>query len=179
MKDTCGGIIMNLKEFIADVPDFPIKGILFRDITPLMLNGKAYKYAADQFTKFAAEKKATVIVGPEARGFIFGCPVAANLGIGFAPVRKPGKLPRDAVNVTYELEYGVNKLCMHSDAVKKGDKVLIVDDLLATGGTIQATIELVEKLGGEVVGLAFLIELSDLNGREKLGEYDILTLITY
>jgi len=170
---------MNLKDYIADVPDFPIKGILFRDITPLMLNGKAYKYAADQFTKFAVEKKATLIVGPEARGFIFGCPVATNLGIGFAPVRKPGKLPREEVKVTYELEYGKNELCMHADSVKKGDKVLIVDDLLATGGTIQAAIQLVEKLGGEVVGLAFLIELSDLNGREKLGEYDILTLITY
>jgi len=170
---------MNLKDFIADVPDFPIKGILFRDITPLMLNGKAYKYAADQFTKFAKDKKADVIVGPEARGFIFGCPVATNLGIGFAPVRKPGKLPREAVSVSYDLEYGKNELCMHNDAVKKGDRVIIVDDLLATGGTIQAAIELVEKLGGQVVGLAFLIELSDLNGREKLGEYDILTLITY
>jgi len=170
---------MNLKDFIADVPDFPIKGILFRDITPLMLNGKAYKYAADQFTKFAKDKKADVIVGPEARGFIFGCPVATNLGIGFAPVRKPGKLPREAASVSYDLEYGKNELCMHYDAVKKGDKVIIVDDLLATGGTIHAAIQLVEKLGGEVVGLAFLIELSDLNGREKLGKYDILTLITY
>ncbi len=171
--------MMNLKDYIADVPDFPIKGILFRDITPLMLNGEAYKYAADQFTKFAKEKKATLIVGPEARGFIFGCPVATNVGIGFAPVRKPGKLPREEVSVSYELEYGKNELCMHADAIKKGDRVLVVDDLLATGGTIHATIKLVEKLGGIVVGLAFLIELSDLNGRAKLGEYDILTLITY
>lgn len=170
---------MNLKEFIADVPNFPKEGILFRDITPLMLNGKAYQYAADQFVKFAKEKGATMIVGPEARGFIFGCPVASQLGIGFAPVRKPGKLPRDYVSVSYDLEYGSNELCLHADAVKKGDKVLIIDDLLATGGTVDATIELVEKLGGEVVGLAFLIELEDLKGREKLTEYDILTLITY
>ncbi|MFH0766880.1 MAG: adenine phosphoribosyltransferase [Bacillota bacterium] len=170
---------MNLKDFIADVPDFPVKGILFRDITPLMSNGQAYQYASDQFTKFAKEKKATLIVGPEARGFIFGCPVATNIGIGFAPVRKPGKLPRASVSTSYELEYGRNELCMHADAVKKGDRVLIIDDLLATGGTIQAAIDLVEKLGGEVVGLAFLIELSDLNGRKKLGNYDILTLITY
>ncbi len=170
---------MDLKKYIADVPDFPKEGILFRDITPLMLNGKAYQYAADQFTAFAKKKKATVIVGPEARGFIFGCPVAANLGIGFAPVRKPGKLPREAVAVEYDLEYGSNTLCLHADAVKKGDRVLIIDDLLATGGTMEATIELVKKLGGEVVGLAFLIELSDLNGRDKLHHHDILTLITY
>jgi adenine phosphoribosyltransferase len=170
---------MNLKDFIADVPDFPKKGILFRDITPLMSNGKAFKYASDQMTKFAQEKSATLVVGPEARGFIFGCPVATNLGLGFAPVRKPGKLPRAYVSVKYDLEYGSNELCMHDDSVKPGDRVLIVDDLLATGGTIEATIKLVEKLGGTVVGLAFLIELADLNGRENLKNYDILTLITY
>lgn len=170
---------MDLKKFIADVPDFPKEGILFRDITPLMSNGKAYAYAAKTFATFAREKKATLIVGPEARGFIFGCPVAADLGVGFAPVRKPGKLPREAVSVSYDLEYGSNELCMHADAVKPGDRVLVVDDLLATGGTMEATVKLVEKLGGEVVGLAFLIELSDLNGREKLQGYDILTLITY
>lgn len=170
---------MDLKKFIADVPDFPKKGILFRDITPLMLNGKAYAYAQKAIATFAREKKATLIVGPEARGFIFGCPVATDLGIGFAPVRKPGKLPREYVSVSYDLEYGSNELCMHADAVKPGDKVLIVDDLLATGGTMDATIKLVEKLGGTVVGLAFLIELADLHGREKLQGYDILTLIKY
>lgn len=170
---------MDLKKFIADVPDFPKKGILFRDITPLMLNGKAYAYAEKAIATFAREKQATLIVGPEARGFIFGCPVATDLGIGFAPVRKPGKLPREYVSVSYDLEYGSNELCMHADAVKQGDKVLIVDDLLATGGTMDATIKLVEKLGGTVVGLAFLIELADLHGREKLAGYDILTLITY
>jgi len=170
---------MNLKDYIADVPDFPKEGILFRDITPLMLNGDAFKYAADRFTAFAREKNATLIVGPEARGFIFGCPVSANLGIGFAPVRKPGKLPRDVESVSYDLEYGSNTLCLHADAIKKGDRVLIVDDLLATGGTVKAAIDLVHKLGGEVVGLAFLIELAGLNGRRHLEDHDILALITY
>ena len=170
---------MDLKKFIADVPDFPKEGILFRDITPLMLDGEAYRYAAEQFVQFAKEKNANLIVGPEARGFIFGCPVAAQLSIGFAPVRKPGKLPREAVSISYDLEYGSNELCLHADAVKKGDRVLIIDDLLATGGTVKATIDLVEKLGGEVVGLAFLIELSGLEGRKLLSNYDILTLITY
>ncbi|BCR35974.1 adenine phosphoribosyltransferase [Mariniplasma anaerobium] len=170
---------MNLRDYIAEVPNFPKKGILFRDITPLMSDGKAYQFAAEEFTKYAKEKKATVIVGPEARGFIFGCPVATNLGIGFIPVRKPGKLPREAISVSYDLEYGSNHLCMHKDAIKPGDRVLVIDDLLATGGTMEATVELVEKLGGNVVGLAFLIELSDLNGRDKLQNHDILTLIKY
>lgn len=170
---------MNLKDYIAEVPNFPKKGILFRDITPLMSDGKAYQFAAEEFTKYAKEKNATVIVGPEARGFIFGCPVATNLGIGFIPVRKPGKLPRKAISVSYDLEYGSNQLCMHKDAIKPGDRVLVIDDLLATGGTMEATVELVEKLGGNVVGLAFLIELSELNGRDKLQNHDILTLIKY
>jgi adenine phosphoribosyltransferase len=170
---------MDLKKYIADVPNFPKEGILFKDITPLMLDGQAYRYAANEFMKFTKEKNATVIIGPEARGFIFGCPVATMLEIGFAPVRKPGKLPREAVSITYDLEYGSNELCLHADAVKKGDKVIIIDDLLATGGTVEATAKLIEKLGGEVVGIAFLIELSFLNGREKLSKYDILSLITY
>lgn len=170
---------MDLKKYIADVPNFPKEGILFKDITPLMLDGEAYRFAANEFMNFAKEKNATVIIGPEARGFIFGCPVATMLKIGFAPVRKPGKLPREAVSITYDLEYGSNELCLHADAVKKGDKVMIIDDLLATGGTVEATAKLIEKLGGEVVGIAFLIELSFLNGREKLKNYDILSLITY
>ncbi|QWB95309.1 adenine phosphoribosyltransferase [Mycoplasmatota bacterium] len=170
---------MDLKKFIAEVPDFPKKGILFKDITPLMLNGEAYKFAADAFTAYAKEKEATVIVGPEARGFIFGCPVSTNLSIGFAPVRKPGKLPRDIVTESYDLEYGSNELSIHQDAIKPGDRVIVIDDLLATGGTMNATVKLIEKLGGVVVGLAFLIELADLKGRDKLLGYDILTLITY
>ncbi len=170
---------MDLKKYIAAVPNFPKEGILFRDITPLMLDGNAYKFASDEFTKFAQEQKATVIVGPEARGFIFGCPVAVNLGIGFAPVRKPGKLPRETKTVSYDLEYGTNSLSIHQDAIKKGDRVLIVDDLLATGGTVDATIKLVESLGGVIVGLAFLIELEDLNGRSGINQYPIKTLIKY
>lgn len=170
---------MDLKKFIAEVPDFPKKGILFRDITPLMLNGEAYKFASDQFSNYAKKVEADVIVGPEARGFIFGCPVATELQVGFAPVRKPGKLPRETVTESYDLEYGSNELSIHADSIKPGDKVLIIDDLLATGGTMEATVKLVEKLGGIVVGLAFLIELADLNGRDKLADYDILTLITY
>jgi len=159
---------MNLKDYIASIQDFPSEGILFRDITPLMLEGKAFKQACDEMVSFAKQVGATVIVGPEARGFIFGCPVAYALGIGFAPVRKPGKLPRETITVSYDLEYGSNSLSLHKDAVKPGDKVLVVDDLLATGGTVEATVNLVRKLGGEVVGCAFFIELEDLNGKEKL-----------
>ena len=170
---------MNLSKYIADVKDFPKEGILFKDITPLMQDGIAFQYACDLITDFARDCGATIVVGPEARGFIFGCPVAANLKIGFAPVRKPGKLPRRTINVTYDLEYGSNTLSLHEDAVRKGDKVIIIDDLLATGGTTEATIELVEKLGGEVCGIAFLIELVDLKGRELLKGYNVLSLIKY
>lgn len=159
---------MNLKDYIATIKDFPTEGILFRDITPLMLNGEAFKRACDEMVVFAKEVGATVIVGPEARGFIFGCPVAYALEIGFAPVRKPGKLPRETITVKYDLEYGSNSLSMHRDAIKKGDKVLIIDDLLATGGTVEATVDLVKQMGGSVVGCAFFIELEDLKGREKL-----------
>lgn len=171
--------MMDLKEFIADVPDFPIEGILFRDITPLLQNGTAFRYACDKITEFAKEKGATIVVGPESRGFIFGCPVANNLNIGFAPVRKPGKLPREQITEKYDLEYGSNELCMHLDSIKPGDKVLIVDDLLATGGTLSATCNIIEKLGGEVVGISCLIELVDLNGRDLLKDYSVYTLIKY
>lgn len=170
---------MNLKNYVASIIDYPKEGILFRDITPLMGNGEAYKYSVDKMTEYAKEKGATVIVGPEARGFIFGCPVATNLGIGFAPIRKPGKLPRKTLEEKYDLEYGSNTLCIHADALKPGDKVIIVDDLLATGGTVKATINLCEKLGATVVGVACLIELVDLNGREVLKGYDVLSLMEY
>ena len=170
---------MNLKNYVASIIDYPKEGILFRDITPLMGNGEAYKYSVDKMTEYAKEKGATVIVGPEARGFIFGCPVATNLGIGFAPIRKPGKLPRKTLEEKYDLEYGSNTLCIHADALKPGDKVIIVDDLLATGGTVKATINLCEKLGAEVVGIACLIELVELNGREVLKGYDVLSLMEY
>lgn len=170
---------MNLKDYIASVQDFPIEGILFRDITPLMANGEAFQEACNRIRDFAQSKGATVIVGPESRGFIFGCPVAKDLGIGFIPVRKPNKLPRETVSIKYDLEYGSNELQMHADSIKKGDKVVIIDDLLATGGTVEATIKLVEKMGGEVVGCSFLIELSDLNGRDLLKNYDVYSVMKY
>ncbi|WP_432358442.1 adenine phosphoribosyltransferase [Sporosarcina sp. UB5] len=170
---------MDLKSFVTIVPDYPKEGISFKDITTIMDNGEAYKYATDQIVEFAKKVGTDIIVGPEARGFIIGCPVAYALEVGFAPVRKPGKLPRETIAVEYELEYGTDSLTIHNDAIKPGQRVLIVDDLLATGGTVGATVELVEKLGGVVAGCAFLIELSYLNGREKLKGYDIQALITY
>ncbi|WP_100331685.1 adenine phosphoribosyltransferase [Bacillus xiapuensis] len=170
---------MDLKEFIKIVPDWPKPGIKFKDITPLMADGQAFRYATDQIVDYAKEKEIDIVVGPEARGFIVGCPVAYALGIGFAPVRKDGKLPRETVKVDYGLEYGKDILTIHKDAVKPGQRVLITDDLLATGGTIEATIKLVEQLGGVVAGIAFLIELEYLNGRSKLEGYDVLTLIPY
>ena len=150
---------MNLKDYIASIENYPQEGITFRDISPLMADGNAYSY--------------------EARGFIVGCPVAFELGIGFAPVRKPGKLPREVISADYEKEYGVDTLTMHADAIKPGQRVLIVDDLLATGGTVKATIEMIEKLGGVVAGCAFLIELDDLKGREAIGDYDYKVLMHY
>ncbi|MEK4028694.1 MULTISPECIES: adenine phosphoribosyltransferase [Bacillaceae] len=170
---------MDLKPYIKIVPDWPKPGIKFKDITPLMDNGEAFRYATDQIVEYAKEREIDLIVGPEARGFIVGCPVAYALGVGFAPVRKEGKLPRETVKVTYGKEYGDDVLTIHKDAVKPGQRVLITDDLLATGGTIEATIKLVEQLGGIVAGIAFLVELSYLNGRSKLDGYDVLTLIPY
>ncbi|WP_062355558.1 adenine phosphoribosyltransferase [Bacillus kwashiorkori] len=170
---------MDLKEYVAIVQDWPKPGIKFKDITPLMSNGEAFKYATDQIVQYAKEKEIDIIVGPEARGFIIGCPVAYSLGVGFAPVRKEGKLPRETIKVEYGLEYGKDILTIHKDAINPGQRVLIVDDLLATGGTTEATVKLVEQLGGVVAGLAFIIELGYLNGREKLKGYDICTLMQY
>jgi adenine phosphoribosyltransferase len=170
---------MNYKEFVTVVPNWPKEGIQFKDITTLMDNGKAYKSATDEIVQFAQERQIDLVVGPEARGFIIGCPVAYALEVGFAPVRKEGKLPREVVKVEYGLEYGKDILTMHKDAIKPGQRVLITDDLLATGGTIDATIKLVEQLGGVVAGIAFLIELSYLDGRDKLKGYDVLTLMQY
>ncbi|HKM30167.1 MAG TPA: adenine phosphoribosyltransferase [Bacilli bacterium] len=170
---------MNYKDYIANVKDFPYEGILFRDITPLMANGEVFKKACDELKDFAVKHGAEVIVGPESRGFIFGCPIAYAMNIGFIPIRKPNKLPRETISISYSLEYGNNTLCVHQDAIKPGQKVLIIDDLLATGGTVKATINLVEKMGGIVAGLGFLIELADLKGREILGDYPIKALITY
>ncbi|EGQ22588.1 adenine phosphoribosyltransferase [Mammaliicoccus sciuri] len=170
---------MDLKKFVTIVDDYPKPGVSFKDITTIMDNGEAYKYATDQIVEYAQDLDVDIIVGPEARGFIIGCPVAYALQVGFAPVRKPGKLPRETISVFYDLEYGQDELTIHKDAIKPGQRVLIVDDLLATGGTVGATVELVEKLGGVVAGCAFLIELSYLNGREKLTNHDIRALITY
>ena len=170
---------MDLKKYIADIPNFPKEGILFRDITPLMNDGEAYKYATKTISDFAKEVGAELIVGPEARGFIFGCPVAYELGLGFVPIRKPGKLPRKTISYAYDLEYGSNTLCIHEDAIKKGDKVIIIDDLLATGGTLEAAVKLVKKCDAEVVGIACVIELKDLEGRNKLNNINIKTLIEY
>lgn len=170
---------MDLKQYITIVPDWPKPGIVFKDITTLMDNGDAYRYATDQIVNYAKEREIDLIVGPEARGFIIGCPVAYALGVGFAPVRKEGKLPRETIKVNYGLEYGSDVLTIHKDAIKPGQRVLITDDLLATGGTIDATIKLVEELGGVVAGIAFLIELKELDGRSKLSGYDVLTLMEY
>jgi adenine phosphoribosyltransferase len=170
---------VDLKKYIASIPDYPSEGIIFRDISPLMADGDAYREATKQIVNYAKEKRIDMVVGPEARGFIVGCPVAYELGVGFAPVRKKGKLPRETIEVTYGLEYGTDTLTLHKDAIQPGQRVLICDDLLATGGTIKATIDLVEELGGIVVGCAFLIELTDLDGREKIEGYDMITLMEY
>lgn len=170
---------MDLKNYIATIEDFPKEGILFRDITPLMADGDAYKEATERFVEFAKKVGADVIVGPESRGFIFGCPVSYALGIGFVPVRKPGKLPRETVSYAYDLEYGSNELHIHKDGIKPGQRVLIIDDLLATGGTIEAAVTLVRELGGEVAGCGFLIELEDLKGRDKLKDIEVLALMKY
>lgn len=172
---------MDLKKYIATIEDFPIEGIKFRDITPLMANGAAFKEATNQFVEFAKRVGADVIVGPESRGFIFGCPVAVELEIGFIPVRKPGKLPRETASFKYDLEYGSNELHMHKDGITKGQKVLVIDDLLATGGTIDASVALVKELGGEVVGCGFLIELEELEGRKNLEDkgIEVFTILKY
>lgn len=169
---------MNFEKHIATIEGFPKEGISFKDITPLMQNGEVFHAACQKIVEFARKVGATVIVGPESRGFIFGCPVAFELKIGFVPIRKPGKLPREVVTEEYDLEYGSNTLCMHADAVKEGDKVLIVDDLLATGGTVVAAKHLVEKLGATVVGAAFLIELEELNGKKLLEDIEVLSIMS-
>lgn len=170
---------MDLKQYIESIQDFPTEGILFRDITPLMQDGDAFKYACDLIVDYAKKQNADLIAVPEARGFLIGCPVAYSLGIGCIPVRKPGKLPRETVSYKYDLEYGSNELHIHKDAIKPGQKVVIIDDLLATGGTVEAAAKLIEGLGGEVVGCAFLIELEALKGREVLKNYDVYTALKY
>lgn len=170
---------MNLYDYIVDIPDFPQEGVLFRDVTPLMQDKDAYKESIRLLSEFGKDKSIDVVVGPEARGFLFGCPVAIELDAGFVPVRKPGKLPRETVSVKYDLEYGSNEIHMHKDSIKEGQRVLIVDDLLATGGTVEAAIKLIEEMGGVVAGVAFLVELEALKGRELLEGYDVYSILKY
>ena len=168
-----------LASLIDDVPDFPKKGILFKDITTLLKDARAFKQAIDRLTDVVRKYQPQVVIGMESRGFIFAAPIAYLLGAGFVPVRKLGKLPGEVISTEYDLEYGTNTLELHSDAVSAGDRVLIVDDLLATGGTVSATIQLVERLQGQVVAVAFLVELTDLRGRDRLGDYEVLSLISF
>jgi adenine phosphoribosyltransferase len=170
---------MDLKAYIRVIENFPEPGIRFKDITTLLKHGQAYQYAIDQLKSYCQDKQVDLVVGPEARGFVIGSALAYALGTGFVPVRKPGKLPGETIQESYELEYGKDTLEIHRDAIQPGQKVIIADDLLATGGTISTTIRLIEKLGGQVVGVLFLIELTYLNGREKLTGYDVHSLIQY
>jgi len=168
---------MDLKKSIRDIPDFPKKGIIFKDITTLLKEAKAFKKAVNTIVSQYKDKKIGVVVSVEARGFIFGAVVAYKLGVGLVPVRKKGKLPAKTNAVTYDLEYGTDTLEIHQDAINKGDRVLIVDDLLATGGTVKAVTGLIEDMGGEIAGIAFVIELLPLKGREKLKGYEVTSLI--
>ncbi len=172
-------VLIDLAAKVRSIPDFPKEGILFRDIMPLLQDPSTLREAVDRIVEYGTGKHVDVVLGAEARGFILGAAVAYGLGAGFVCARKPGKLPYDTVSAEYELEYGTDKLEVHADAIKPGQNVLVHDDLLATGGTARAKIELVEKLGGKVVGLAFLVELGALKGREKIEGYDIFSLITY
>ncbi len=169
---------MDLKGKIRIIEDFPKEGISFKDITTLLKDKEALKYTVEKFCEIIGSD-VDVIVGPEARGFIFGTAVAYNLGVGFVPVRKPGKLPGEVVSYEYDLEYGSDCLEIHKDAIKKGDRVVIIDDLLATGGTLKACAELIEDLGGNVVGITTLIELTGIGGREKVQKYNPKSLISY
>lgn len=170
---------MDYKSLIREVPDFPKPGILFYDITTLLKDATAFRSIVDELTFRYREKCIAKVIGIESRGFIFGAPLAYRLGAGFIPVRKPGKLPADTFEVQYNLEYGSNSLAIHRDAIEEGEQVLIVDDLLATGGTAAATVNLVRQLGGRMMGLVFLVELAALKGREKLNGCDIHSLVTY
>jgi len=170
---------MNLKSLVRDIPDFPKKGIVFKDIMPMLGDKDALRYVVDAMFVHYFGKRIDKVVSAEARGFIFGPAVAYHLGAGFVAVRKPGKLPYRTRQVTYDLEYGTDTLTMHEDALHRGDHVLLVDDLLATGGTMAATAELVEQMGGKVVGAGFIIELAYLKGREKLKKYDVYSLVRY
>ena len=170
---------MDLKGFIREVPDFPKAGILFKDITTLIADAEALRATIEQLAQPYRNGEVDLVVGIESRGFIFGTALALELGVGFVPIRKPGKLPSETISAEYELEYGTDKIEIHTDAIAGGQRVAIVDDLLATGGTMAAACQLVSELKGEIVGISFVIELDYLNGREKLGDWPIHTLIHY
>lgn len=168
-----------LRGRVRDVPDYPSPGIVFRDLTPLLGDHEAFRFTVDALADAFAGRRVDKVVGVEARGFIFAAPVAYRLGAGFVPVRKPGKLPWRTESQEYALEYGIDRLELHADAVDADDHVLVVDDVIATGGTAEATVNLVERLGGTVVGLGFVVELTFLAGREKLDGHDVVSLVTY
>lgn len=170
---------MNLESFVRAVPNFPQPGVLFRDITPLLHEPRAFRFVIEQYEQRYRDTGLDAIVGIESRGFIFAAPLADRLGLPFVPIRKPGKLPAARMSVEYALEYGADQLDIHADALTKGQRVLIVDDLLATGGTAHAAAKLVELIGGAVAGYAFVIELAALNGRERLQGFDVFSLIRY
>jgi adenine phosphoribosyltransferase len=169
----------SLKDHIRDIPDFPVPGVVFRDITPLLAVGPAFRSIGDAFTEHYGDAAVDVVIGIEARGFIVAAPVADRLGAGFVPVRKAGKLPWRIERQEYDLEYGTDRLEVHLDAIRPGQRALIVDDVLATGGTARATAQLVERLGGVVIGFAFVIELGFLGGRERIEGHPVLSLVTY
>ena len=170
---------LDLKSKIREIENFPIEGVSFKDITTLTKDKEAFQETVNLIIEDLKDKEVDYIVGPEARGFLFGAAVAYGLGVGFIPIRKPGKLPGETESLEYELEYGTNTLEIHTDAISKGDRVAIVDDLLATAGTVSAGVALIESLGGEVVACEFVIELSELNGRDKLKKYHVNALATY
>jgi adenine phosphoribosyltransferase len=170
---------VDLRDYIRDVPDFPRPGIVFKDITPLLLDPRAFDQAVTALAEYARRLEVELIVSAEARGFIFGGALARDLGVGFVPARKPGKLPRETISVQFQLEYGLDELQLHADSLTGGTRVLVQDDVLATGGTAKAKIDLVEQLGGQVVGCAFVVELAFLGGREALAGYDVHALVGY
>ena len=172
-------IMKNLEDYVRSIPDFPEEGIIFRDVTSVLQDKDSLKMAIDEIQKELEGVDFDLVLGPESRGFIFGVPVAYNMNKGFIPVRKKGKLPCETVEMEYDLEYGTAVIEMHKDAIKPGQKVVIIDDLIATGGTIEAITKLVESLGGEVVKIVFLMELEGLKGRDKLKDYDIASVIHY
>ena len=170
---------MNFKEYIRVIPDFPQPGIRFKDITTLLKDGAAFRAAIRAMADAVADRNIELVAGPEARGFVIGAPLALELGVGFVPIRKSGKLPAETVEASYNLEYGTDRLAVHKDAVRPGQRVLVADDLLATGGTIETCVRLLRQLGAEVVGASFLIELGYLNGRDRLKDVNVFSLVRY